>query len=419
LSDTSLPPGSLPPKGLFSGPAFKRFPPGVWLVTLIGVLNSAGFSISLPFLSLYLYQQRDIPMTVVGLFILGSGIIAASAQMVAGMLSDKFGRRPIILASMALAAALFIVMAFLINRVAPVWTIIAAYVLVRCGLMAARPATSALIVDLMPKARLAEGYGLLRMGQNLGFGFGPAIGGYFWAVTSYGWLFGAAAAITIVGLAITFFKLKESYSGSNGEQVNFQAVLSTARDRTFLGFTVISVIAFMGLGQFISTLSVYTVDRVGFSTVQYGSLLTLNAILVVLLQYPAARWVNGFSRATALFLGMAVYTVGYLFMGFVGPYGLAVIAMAIITLGEITFSPVSMAVVGELSPRNWRGRYQGFYGLAETMGISLGPTLGGALLDATAPDGQLSVWLPIATVILLAGLAFYVWGKRQFKPATA
>jgi MFS family permease len=256
------------------------------------------------------------------------------------------------------------------------------------------------------------------MGQNLGFGFGPAIGGYFWAVTSYGWLFAAAAVITGIGLIITFTHLKESYSGSNGEKVSFSAVLATARDRTFLGFTVISVVAFMGLGQFISTLSVYTVDRVGFSTVQYGSLLTMNAILVVALQYPVARWVGKFSRASALLLGMMVYTAGYLAMGFVGPYGLALGAMAIITMGEILFSPVSMAVVGELSPKSWRGRYQGFYGLAETMGISLGPTLGGALLDASAPDGRLAVWAPIASVILLAGLAFYVWGKRQYRPVT-
>ncbi len=420
MPETVLPQKCPPKKGLLAHPIFRRFPPGVWLVTAIGVLNSAGFSISLPFLSLYLHTQRDISMTMVGLFILGSGLIAAAAQMMAGMLFDKVGRRPIILASTALAAVLFIIMAFLINNDAPVWAIVAAYFLVRCGLMASRPATSALIVDLMPKARLAEGYGILRMGQNLGFGFGPAIGGYFWAVTSYGWLFAAGAVITVACLVITFLFLKETFSGSNGEKINLQAVLATARNQTFLGFTAISVLAFMGLAQFISTMSVYTVERIGFSTVQYGSLLTLNAIIVVLLQYPAARFINKFNRATALFIGMTVYTVGYMSMGFVGPYGLAVLAMMIITLGEILFSPMSMAVVGELSPKNQRGRYQGFYGLAETLGISLGPTLGGALLDATAPDGTLSVWLPIASIIFMAGVAFYIWGRRlKPVPATA
>jgi len=388
------------------------------MVTLIGALNSAGFSLSLPFLSLYLNQQRGVPMTVVGLFILTSGLVAASSQMLAGMLSDKLGRRPLIVGSMMLAMSLFVVMAVLINNHAPVWSIVCAYVLVRCGLMAARPATQAMVVDLMPKARLAEGYGLLRMGQNLGFGFGPAIGGYFWAVTSYGWLFAAAAVVSGICVLVAMTHLKESFTGSSESKVSFGAVLATAKDRTFLAFTAISVIAFMGLGQFISTLSVYTVERVGFSTVQYGSLLTLNAVLVVALQYPATRWITKFSKASALLIGMTVYTIGYTTMGFVGPYGLALGAMGIITMGEILFSPMSMAVVGELSPKSWRGRYQGFYGLSETLGVSLGPILGGSLLDATAPDGRLSVWLPIASVIMLAGLAFFVWGKR-LKPAPA
>jgi MFS family permease len=381
------------------------------MVTIIGVLNSAGFSISLPFLSLYLYEQRGVSMTVVGLFILGSGLIASGAQMMAGMLSDRIGRRPIILVSMTLATSLFVVMAFLINAVAPIWAIVGAYFLVRCGLMAARPATQALIVDLMPRARIAEGYGILRMGQNLGFGFGPVIGGYFWAVTSYAWLFVAAAVVSGICLYVTFTHLKESHVGGGTEQISFAAALATAKDRTFLVFTAISVIAFMGLGQFISTLSVYTVERIGFSTIQYGALLTLNAVMVVALQYPVTRWINKIDRATALLLGMSVYTVGYLAMGFVGPYGLALGAMAIITTGEILFSPMSMAVVGELSPKSWRGRYQGFYGLSETLGVSLGPTLGGFLLDSTAPDGRLAVWLPIASVIMVAGLAFYAWGK--------
>ena len=321
MPETILPEKSLLKRGLLSNPIFRRFPPGVWMVTLIGVLNSASFSLSLPFLSLYLHTQRDVSMTMVGLFILGSGIIASAAQMMAGMLSDRIGRRPIILGSMTLAGSLFVVMAYLINAVAPVWAIVTAYFLVRCGLMAARPATQALIVDLMPKARLAEGYGILRMGQNLGFGFGPAIGGYFWAAgVSYAWLFVGAAVVSSICILVTFTHLKESHFGGGTEQISFSAALATAKDRTFLMFTIISVIAFMGLGQFISTLSVYTVERVGFSTVQYGSLLTLNAILVVALQYPATRWINKFDRATALLLGMSVYTVGYLTMGFVGPY---------------------------------------------------------------------------------------------------
>ena len=60
--------------GAFFNGTIKRFPPSLWLITAISSLNSAGFSLSLPFLSLYLHQDRGVPMTQVGLIILGSGM---------------------------------------------------------------------------------------------------------------------------------------------------------------------------------------------------------------------------------------------------------------------------------------------------------------------------------------------------------
>ena len=160
---------TISPGGIFPR-FFRRFPTEMRPVFIISVLNSAGFSLTLPFLSLYLYQQRDIPMALVGLFILSSGLVAAVVQMYAGMLSDRLGRRPLILWSMLTTVAFYVIMAVLIYFTAPVWTIIVTYIIVRSSLMASRPATSALVVDLMPAGRLVEGYGLLRMGQNLGFG---------------------------------------------------------------------------------------------------------------------------------------------------------------------------------------------------------------------------------------------------------
>lgn len=401
------------PGGIFPR-FFRHFPANLRPVFILSVLNSAGFSFSLPFLALYLHQQRDVSMALVGLFILASGLFAAGVQMYAGMLCDRYGRRPLIIWSQFTNVIFYLMMAVLIYRAAPVWEIIITYILVRASLMASRPATSALVVDIMPTGRLVEGYGILRLGQNLGFGLGPVIGGYFWLSASYAWLFVAAAVIGGAALAVSYFKLKESSISLNMEKITLKAMVSTANDKAFLGFTLISVIAFMGLGQFISTLSVYSVDRIGLTTVQYGSLLMLNAVLVVTLQYPMSRLINRMKRALALLLGMVIYAVGYLMVGAVGVYWLVLFAMGIITLGEVIFSPISMTVVSEMSPANWRGRYQGFYGLAETLGISLGPTLGGALLDMTAPDGRLALWGPIAGIILFSGFAFYFWGKRQY-----
>jgi MFS family permease len=85
--------------------------------------------------------------------------------------------------------------------------------------------------------------------------------------------------------------------------------------------------------------------------------------------------------------------------------------MAIVTAGEIIHSPVTLSVVGELSPQDQRGRYMGFFGLSETMGIALGPLLGGVLLDAFPLNLEL-VWGPIASMALIAALGYYWWSRR-------
>ena len=86
--------------------------------------------------------------------------------------------------------------------------------------------------------------------------------------------------------------------------------------------------------------------------------------------------------------------------------------MAVVTLGEITIAPTTLAVVGEMSPPTWRGRYMGFYGLSETLGISTGPLIGGILLDAF-PTGRLTIWGGIACFALLAAIGFSRWSPYK------
>ncbi|MDO8568074.1 MAG: MFS transporter [Dehalococcoidales bacterium] len=391
----------------------RRFAPGIWTITVIGFLNAAGFSISLPFLSLYLYQQRGLSMTMVGIIILISGLGSAATQMVGGALSDRFGRRPLLLGAVITSAILYGVMAVFIAIDAGVLIIALTYIAGRAALMMMRPAISATVVDLSPKSQLTEAYGVFRIGQNLGWAAGPAIGGYLASVLPYGWLFGVAALMGVIAFAVIFFRLKESFGGTQ-DVINFRNVFAATRDSGFLHFIAICMLVFVVTSQMASTLSVYAVDRIGFSTVQYGLLLTLNGVIVVLLQYPVARWLDRISKPAALVIGSVLYGVGYFSFGLDTRFVSGLISMAIVTAGEITYSPVSQAVVGELSPPDWRGRYMGLFSLSETMGISLGPLLGGIILDR-APENHMAVWAAIAIVAFAAAVGFYQWGRMHPK----
>jgi len=393
---------------------FGRFKAGIWTITAIELLSAAGFSICLPFLSLYLYLERGLPMTLVGMFILIAGLCSAAAQMVGGVLSDRFGRRPLLIGAAGIRVPLYLGMAVLIWFSAPVWAIIVIYIAGQSVGMMVHPVTSAMVADLSPKDRLTETYGLLRVGRNLGWAAGPAVGGYLATFLPYSWLFGVAALTSALAFCVILLFLRESFRGA-AEQVDFRSMFSAATDRTFLMFTGVSLLVFLTMGQLVSTLSVFTVDRIGFSTVQYGLLLTMNGVIVVLFQYPVARGVARLAKSTALILGSLLYGLGFLSLGWVGSFAWALVAIVVITAGEIIFSPSALSVVGELSPLDRRGRYMGFFGLSEILGMSVGPLVGGILLDAFPTDPRF-IWGTIAFLAFVAAVGFHWWGRRTASP---
>ncbi len=392
-------------------PFLARFETRIWIIAVLNLLTAAGFSLSIPFLSLYLYLDRDIPMTLVGTIILISGIFAAVTHMVGGELSDRFGRRLILLIAIGVRVPTYAGMAVLIGVSAPIWAISLVYIVGQSVGMMARPVLSAMVVDLVPKERLTETYGFLRVALNLGWAVGPAAGGYLATFLPYAWLFGVAALVSVLGFPLVLFFLRETFQKTAG-RIEPLGILSIASDRNFLIFTGLSFLVLLVAGQMMSTLSIFTVERMGFSTAQYGLLLTVNGLVVILFQYPMARRVSGMAKSKVLIIGSLLYGVGYLFFGWIGSFALAISAMVVLTVGEIIFSPVALSVVGELSPEKHRGRYMGFYELSHTLGFTAGPLLGGILLDSFTTNSW-PIWGTMALIALLAGMGFYWMGIKR------
>jgi len=389
----------------------NRFPRGIWVITIIQLSGAAGFSICLPFMPLYLHQERGLPMTFVGALFLVGGICSSATQMIGGVLADRLGRRRLLVAASVVRLFLYSGLATLIAASAPVWAIVTVYIAGQSAGMMTRPAITAMVADLSPREQLTETFGVMRVGANVGWAMGPAVGGYLITFLPYAWLFGVAALASVVTLGLTFLFLKESFGGTT-ERVRFRSMFTAATDRTFLVFTVLCLLVFLSMGQLGSTLSIFTVDRIGMSTAEYGMLLTANGIIVVLLQYPAARWAGGLTGAGGLILGSLLYCVGWLSMVWVGNFGWALASIAIVTAGEIIFSPLAFSMVGQLAPWDRRGRYLGFFGLSQSLSMSLGPLVGGVLLDVFAGNPAL-IWGPIAVVPMVAAVGFHWWGKRS------
>jgi len=343
------------------------------------------------------------------MFLIG-GLFSSVTQMAGGILSDRFGRRPILLGSTALGAFLFSGLAVLIQVSAPIWAIMLVYLAGRSVMVTIRPTSAAVIADISPGDRITETYGLLRVGGNVGFAAGPALGGYLMTFLPYSWLFWVAVIASSITFLLILLFLKESFHGTT-ERVGMRNTFEVAGDWIFLFFTMLSTFAFLAMGQLGSTFSVFAVDRIGLSTAQYGLLLTSNGLIVILFQYPIARVLNRLTVTKGLILGSLLYAFGYLSLGWITDFNWMFSAIAIITAGEMVFSPVTLSVVTELSSENWRGRYMGFFELGHTLGMSFGPLMGGFLLD-TFPKEPLFIWGTIATAMFIAAVGFYLWGRR-------
>jgi len=389
---------------------FHRFGPELWLVTVTQFFIAIGFSICIPFLSLHLYQDRGLSMTMVGTIILAAGLCSAASQALGGALSDRFGRRPILLIGTLVGVFSFSGLAAVIGISAPVWAIAAVYIASRSILTTTRPVIQAMVADFTPKEKLTEAYGILRIGANTGWAAGPALGGYLATFLPYGWLFGIAPLTCGIVFLIIFFFIRESSHGMT-KRVGFRSMLTIANDRPFLVFVVISILLFIVMGQMVSTLSIFTVEMLEFSLPQFTLLLSLNGLIVIFFQYPMTAALRRVAKFRALILGSLLYVFGYLSLGWITQFGWALVAMAVITGGEIIHAPVSLSVVGELSPEDQRGRYMGFFGLSQTIGIAVGPLIGGVLIDAFPFNPEL-IWTPIALIALIAAAGYYWWGRR-------
>lgn len=377
----------------------------LWPLIAVQLLTGAGFALSLPFLSLYLHRDRGIPMGLVGTIMLGSAAVGAAARVLGGEASDRVGRRPVLLGALAARVLLFLGLAAGVHF--DLWVVLIAllYLGVRFSGAVAMPAATAMVADLSPEAERMRAYGILRVGANVGWALGPAAGGFLKTFLPYGALFLLTASVSALCLGLAFAFLRESLGKRRGGRAGPAEVFASLRDRRFRRFIVLSLPVLLVMGQLVSTLSVFVVDRLGYSTAHFGGLLTFNGLLVVALQYPLARLLERRKRHLVLAAGAALYGLGYLSLGWFRRFGPLLSAVGVATLGEIVFMPAALEAVARFSPPAERGRYMGLWGLAESFGWSAGPLVGGVLLDLFPHDPR-PLWGIISSLAFAASLGF-------------
>lgn len=367
---------------------YLEFPTKFWIVVLTSFIDGLGGTLLFPFASLYITQKFGVGMTTAG-FILGMfSFFGLFSNMAGGALTDKFGRRRLILFGLVASG----LSSLLLGLVTELWMFYPLAVVVGLLMNIAAPAQSAMIADILPESKRQEGFGVLRIAGNMAWIIGPMLGGFI-AAKSFIWLFVGDAVSSLIVAVMFFVLMPETRSQEAHEKVKGQSLMQTAagyinvlRDAGYTAFIIASTLMGLVYFQMYNSLSVYLRDEHRITTEGYGLLLTTTAITVVLFQFSVSR----FSRRRPPFLMMALGTfffmLGFSMFGFVGDYLLFILAMVIVTFGEMLVMPVSQALVANFAPEDMRGRYVAVYSLAWSIPSIIGPGAAGIILDHFDPN---------------------------------
>ncbi len=281
------------------------------------------------------------------------------------------------------------------------------------------PAHEAVVADLLPPDKRAEGYGIIRVIFNVAVIIAPPIAGLLIA-NSYLTLFIVDAVISVICAAIVFFALPETKPQAHAHAkpesmrqtfAGYGQVFRDSRFLAFIGVTVMMTLVYMNMN---STLGVYLRDEHGLPEVRYALLLSINAIIVVLFQFWMTRRLEKYKPLLMMAAGSLLYAIGFAMYGFVPTFAFFIVAMIIITIGEMVVSPFQQSLVASFAPEHMRGRYMAVSSLSWSISFTVGPYFAGLLLESGNPS---LLWAFCGLIGMMATIGFMVLNKAHHSPA--
>jgi len=379
--------------------SFRGFDRGVWIVAVARFVNVLGSGLVYPFATLYFHLEVGIPFTLVGTGLFGNSVGLAVGTLVGGLLADRYGRRPVMIASMALGAPALATYALVTTALE--FIIVATLAGLVMGLFT--PASQAMIADLTTNDARERAYALLKVASNAGFGIGFVLGGVIYGVTQTG-VFVANGATSAVVAVVLFVALAPSPARNRLDGADTDAGNAHGTERGSIRETLetwasavthptILVLAVLNIGfaimyaQMNSTVPVHAETTFDLTSEQLGTLFVLNPLVIVLFQLPIVARLARWRRTRGLLLSAAFWATSFvaILASYGAPWavgvGLVGAFLVLRTLGEILHAPLITAVASDVGPATSRGSQLSILEVAKRLGFGIGPVLGGLFFD--------------------------------------
>jgi len=340
------------------------------------LINRLG-SFVIIYLTLYLAVVRDLTPSTIGLLLGVQGAGSIAGTQLAGILTDRWGRRKTLLLSNFSAAIVLMALAF----TQATWAIGVMLFFLGAALNMARPAFSAMIADIIPTHDRVRAYTLNYWAINLGFSGAALLAGLVAGFNFQLIFFINAGALTLTGLLVAF-RVTETRPVATATPTEgapaappggFRVIL---RDRVFLAFVGLTFLpAFLMMSM--EALLPLQVTGTGLTEQQYSYVIATNGVLIVAGQLFIPKLVEGRRRSRVLALACVFWAVGVGLTGLADAVPLFMLTVLVWTIGEMLQTPANSATIADLAPVHMRGRYQAAFSLSFQGAGFIAPTLGG------------------------------------------
>ncbi|MBB6024211.1 MFS family permease [Paenibacillus sp. JGP012] len=402
----------------------KQIHPLAWTIIIGTMFGRLVTSMSIPFLSIYLTRVLEATPTQTGVTVAVSSLAGVLVSFYGGYISDRIGRKIVMLVSVFSWAAVF----FIFSAAEHLWVFFVANTLNGLCRAVFEPTSRALLSDITSPQNKLLVFNLRYAAINLGVVFGPLIGFQLGSSEST-FPFVISGLVYIMYGLVLFLQFRLHHANLPVHQEVAaprlrEALMTTGRDRVFLPVLIGTTFCVLGYGHFSSTLAQYLARSPIFEngSLIFSYMLSLNAVTVLVVQYPLVRTFRNAPPLVPLILGNLLVSASLLLFGMAQGITLMMVSVILFTVGEVLLFTMMDMLIDRIAKPEFKGTYFGTIGF-NNIGNVAAPVIGGLLLSQFGAANGLSVFIPIALTkalgipfLLIAHKRLVMREKQQAEP---
>ncbi len=368
----------------------------------------------IPFLSLYLVNSKGFTLPQVGWIMTSFGLGSLTGTWIGGKLTDTIGFYKVIVSSLLLGGIGFVFLQFIETFYG---FCLGIFVLILLA-DAYRPAIFVAADTYSKPGNVTRSITLIRLAINLGFSIGPLIGGIIIANINYAslfWIDGITCVVAGMGLFV-WLKPKKPTVTNTEPVLKHKEGVAPYRNGLFMLFFIIMVANSITFVQYFSVMPIYY-EKAHFLTEDLiGWLFFINGAVIVIFEMPLITWLERrkLSKTMATFWGIFFLALSFIVLNLTSWSGILVIAMLLMTLGEMIGSPFSNALALEMAPKGRKGSYMGLYSMSFSISHIIGHNSGMNMVNSLGFD---ATWYYIFAFLVIISI-LTLWLAQLLKKST-